>query len=374
MSKPRVFLFAAGGTGGHIFPALALAENLLEKNKNIEIHFVGTARGLETKIIPKFQFPLHLIQVGRLNNNVSFIERLITLVLLPWSFIQSLLLVYKLKPIAVIGVGGYASGPVLLAAALLRRHSFIWEPNAYPGMANRYLAPFVKRAFLVFKETGEHLKIKKVEIFGYPLRKIFSNKKIKTDFENPLKLFVFGGSQGSRAINNVLLELYKNKEFLNENLEIVHQTGKLDFKKVQEVYSQLPENLRNKIKIFEFIDDMPLFYNWADVALCRSGMGTVAELSAMGVPAIFIPLPTAADNHQFKNAKSLTDRGAAVLIHQSNFNLNQLKEHLQQWIMNKSKLKEMSKNMSEFHQPDAASKIVTSLLKDIDVDTASSMS
>lgn len=365
---------AAGGTGGHIFPALAFAENLLEKNKNVEIHFVGTARGLESKIIPKFQYPLHLIHIGRLNNNVSILERMKTLILLPWAFFQSLLLVKKLKPVAVIGVGGHASGPVLLAAALLGRPSYIWEPNAFPGMANRYLAPFVKKAFVVFKEAGEHLKTKKVEICGYPLRRIFSNKALKKNYDGPLKLFVFGGSQGSRAINNVLIELYKDIDFLNENLEVVHQTGKLDFKKVQVVYEQLPENLRRKIKIFEFIDDMPHFYKWADIALCRSGMGTVAELSAMSVPAIFIPLPTAADNHQVKNADSLVERDAAVLILQKNFNLKLLKEHLHKWILDKSTLKNMSKNMFDFHQSEATSKIVTSILKDIDVDTELSMS
>ena len=364
MSDKKVFLFAAGGSGGHIFPAIALAEQVLEKLPEAEIHFVGTERGLESKIIPQINFPLHSINIGQLNKNVGLFRRLKTLFLLPWAFVQSLLLIIKLKPQVVIGVGSYASGPVLLIASLLKRPTFIWEPNAFPGMANRYLAPFVDKAFVVFEEASKRMKARKLERFGYPLRKIISPTELEKSFTSPLKIFIFGGSQGARAINNVFLELYKDKEFLSQDIEFVHQTGTPDYDKILRAHNALPENIKSKIKIFEFIQDMPKYYQWAQIAVCRSGMGSASELSAMGVPAIFVPLPSSADNHQLKNAELLVQRGAAKLIQQKDLSPASLKEHLQKFVDNPDNLSELSQNMLNIHQEGAAERIVDSILVD----------
>lgn len=193
----------------------------------------------------------------------------------------------------------------------------------------------------------------------------FENKK----FSKPLRVFIFGGSQGSRAINNILFELYKDVEVRTWEIEFVHQIGALDYSKFSELYKQLPEEIKSKIQIHEFIQDMPKYYNWAHFAICRAGMGTVAELSAMGVPALFVPLPNSADDHQLKNAESLVQRKAAALIRQSDLNLESLKSLIKKYLENPEDLSLMSQNMHSFHKGEASRKIVISILKEVGIDT-----
>jgi UDP-N-acetylglucosamine--N-acetylmuramyl-(pentapeptide) pyrophosphoryl-undecaprenol N-acetylglucosamine transferase len=359
-------IFAAGGTGGHIFPALAIAEEFLDRIPNVKIHFVGTSRGLESKIIPKENYPLHLISIGRLNSNVSFLERIKTLIFLPWAIIQSFFIILKLKPSLVVGVGGYATGPVVLVASLLRYPTFIWEPNAFPGMANRYLAPFVNSAIVVFKEAAQKMKVKNYSVIGYPLRRSFNvNNQQKLKVTSAFKIFIFGGSQGARAINSVMKDLYEDKSFLDLDIEIVHQTGSLDYRNLIEFHKNLSPEYQKKIQIKEFIYNMPDYYLWADIAICRSGMGTVSELAATGVPAIFIPLPFSADDHQVKNAESMMQRGAAKIILQKNLSKESLKVEIENLMRDSKRRDQMSNSMTSFFEEGSTQKIVDQLVSQL---------
>lgn len=206
MAQQTIFI-AGGGTGGHIYPALAIARGLLELNSELDIHFVGSPVGLESQIIPNQGFPLHLVPVGRLNRNVGLGERLKTLVGLPLSFFVSLYLLLKYRPKLVLGVGGFASAPVLFVGALLGFKTVIWEPNAFPGMANRWLAKVAGLALVVFAEARSLLAMKRVKQIGLPVR--LEIEELKTQVRPqpvPLRVLVFGGSQGARGINNTVCD------------------------------------------------------------------------------------------------------------------------------------------------------------------------
>lgn len=371
MRKIMKFLFAAGGTGGHIFPALAMAEEVRFQHPSAEVLFVGTPRGLESQLIPERGFKLELIKIGRLNKNVGILERVKTLFLLPWALIQSFLIIIKFKPDAVVGVGGYASGPILLASALLGKKCFIWEPNAFPGMANRYLARFVRKAYIVFEISAKFMKVKTYEVVGYPLRKEFDapvNLQGKFKAENlssNLRVFIFGGSQGAKSINDVMAAIYRDGSLLEEGFEFVHQAGSSDYERLVDVCSHIELDKRKQITLSPFINNMVEKYKWADIAICRAGMGTVSELAAMGVPAIFVPLPNSADDHQVKNAEALVSREASIMILQKDLDFKTLMAHLRELGCNKNKLKKLSENISKFHEEKACAKIVKSIVSEI---------
>ena len=363
MKKNPLILFAAGGTGGHIYPAVAIADEIKRQHPNYDIVFVGTPMGLESKIVPKAGYPLNKIHIGRLNKNVSLVERLKTLILLPWSLIESAFIVLKHRPKAVVGVGGYATGPVLLMAALLGYKTFAWEPNAYPGLANRLLAKFVTWSLVMFEEAAKILGVKNYKIVGYPLRSGFGSKSKKERDNSSMNLLVFGGSQGARAINEIMKQLYSQEAFWKMNIQVVHQTGPHDFESVKNVQSHLAPEHKSRVEILPFIENMVERYEWADLAICRAGMGTVAELAAMSVPAVFIPLPTAADNHQFKNAKALVDINASRLMEQKDASAETLLSQIREIYQDRKLLKNMSDQMYKINRDNATQEIVDLILK-----------
>lgn len=359
----RVAFIAAGGTGGHIYPALAIAQSLRELHPELDVQFVGTALGLENQIVPRAQFVLHHLSIGPLHSSVGLIRRLKTLALLPIAALQSFWLVVRYQPRFVLGVGGYASGPLVLLAALMRRPAFIWEPNAVPGLANRWLSPFVKKSFVVFEEARRRLSSSVQS--GMPLRseieQLFNRQR--REVQLPLRLFVFGGSQGARAINEVVTQWLCHNPELLQSIEVVHQTGSRDFQRVTKIYNEHQLLNHPRVQVLEFVHDMHEKYMWADLAICRSGAGTLAELAASGCPSILVPFPFAADDHQTKNAESYHKAGAAWVIIQSEFDSNRLNYLVQNLIDQPGELTAKSKALKSLFQPRAADAIVKDILE-----------
>lgn len=353
--KKTIFI-AGGGTGGHIYPGLAIARALLKEKSDLEIHFVGTASGLEGKIIPKEGFPLHFVQGGKLNMSGRLLDKMTTLIKLPIGMLQALLLILQFRPQFVIGVGGYASGPFVLIASLLGFRTAIWEPNAHPGMANRWLSHFVDCCYVVFAESKNYLKNKNIELFGMPVRAEIENAAQVARTDEQFHLLSFGGSQGSRAISTVLSDAILTGGEWIKNLQVVHQTGSLDYQKLKSKYGAIPN-----VELHEFIYEMPRYYAWADLVVARGGASTITELAAFGVVPIIIPLP-AADNHQQKNAESLVQANAGIMILQKDLTAQRLIAEIQKLRQDPRKMKLMSENLKKFFQAKAAEKIAQDIL------------
>lgn len=349
-------MIAGGGTGGHIYPALTIAKAIQQLNKNWEIEFVGTPDGLESKIIPKEGFKINLISVGKLNYSGSVLKKLLTLVKLPWGFIKCLALIIEKKPVLVLGVGGYASGPFVLASSIMGVPTALWEPNAHPGLTNRLLARFVRKCFVVFDEAKKHLKARSYMTVGIPVRDEIENlQNSKPSSSDKFRILIFGGSQGARAINQTVRDMILKYSW--EDVEFVHQTGILDFKNINESY----QGIKN-VKAQEYIYNMGELYTWADLVICRAGAGTVAEIAAAQKCAIMIPLPWAADNHQKKNAEALVEKSAGVMLEQKELTPESLYEKIIE-LKSKPELREkMSHNVKSFFQPQAAKKMAEQIV------------
>ena len=298
-------IVAGGGTGGHVIPALAIAQEL-RSCYQAEVVFVGTQRGIETRLVPAAGFELRLINIGALNR-VDFATRLKTVLDLPRALMASARLIRELRPDVMIGVGGYASGPAMLTAALMSIPTLAFEPNVVPGFANRMLATTIRAAAVHFAETCRYFR--NCHVTGVPVRREFFSVAPRLANARPT-LLVFGGSQGAHAINRAVLDaLPKLMEALPE-IHIIHQTGEREFESIAEAYRQAGVEAR----VSAFIRNMPEVFAEADLIVCRSGASTVAEVAAAGRAAIFVPLPTAADDHQRRNAETLVRQGAALMI------------------------------------------------------------
>ncbi len=358
--EKQIVIIAGGGTGGHIYPGVAIARAVERLHPEIAVHFVGAKGGLEEKIIPRENFPLHTVPVGKLHASVGLWTQLKTILLLPLAFIAAVRILWRLKPVAVLGVGGFASGPMLFVASLFGYRSLIWEPNAYPGLTNRLLARRVSECLLVFEEAGRHLHARKLTPSGLPVRAAMVPTP-RTHGHRPLRILVFGGSQGARFINNLVSAAVKTGGWL-EGVELVHQTGPLDFARIKESYAGAPQ----AFQVLEYLHDMDQRYAWADLVVCRAGASTVAEICACQKAAIFIPLPTAADDHQRKNAEVLA-RVDAALVFLQNDPKNELtparfRETLERFRDDRSLIERMEQNVRQFQFPNAAEKIVARLL------------
>lgn len=297
-------LVAAGGTGGHLFPGIAVADELLRRDPDTRVLFVGTPRGLESRLVPHAGYALALLPILPLNR-VGTRRLLQGLALLPWGLLRAAWLVVRERPRAVLGVGGYAGGPVLLAAAMLGVHTVILEPNARPGFTNRVLRPLVDHAACAYEETRRFFGRKGV-VTGNPVRAAFANLGPRTH-RAPFTLLAFGGSQGSRALNDAMLAALPE---LPGELHIVHQTGPDRHADVLAAYTRASR----KGEVLPFLDDMPRRFAEADLVLCRSGATTCAELALAGKASILVPFARAADDHQRVNARSLQDAGAALML------------------------------------------------------------
>jgi UDP-N-acetylglucosamine--N-acetylmuramyl-(pentapeptide) pyrophosphoryl-undecaprenol N-acetylglucosamine transferase len=300
-------ILAGGGTGGHVIPALAIA-NQLKSDYSAEILFIGTARGIENRLVPAAGYPLQLVRVGALKN-VSLLTRAKTAFDLPRAIWDAARMLNEFAPDVVIGVGGYASGPAMLAAVMKHIPTLAFEPNVVPGFANRIVARFVSGAAVHFEETAKYFR--HGEVTGVPVRQAF--------FQIPPKrggmptVLVFGGSQGAHAINAAMFRCLPVLQREAPGIHIIHQTGERDYNDALAAYRGWGESA----DVFKFIEDMPAAFARADLVVCRSGASTVAEIAAAGKPAVFVPFPRAADDHQRVNAEALAKHGAAVVVEES---------------------------------------------------------
>lgn len=338
-------ILAGGGTGGHVIPALAIAQQL-KKDYAAEVLFIGTARGIENRLVPAAGFPLKLVQVGALNR-VSLATRIKTIYDLPRAIWDSRRILSEFRTDVVIGVGGYASGPAMLAALLSRIPTLVFEPNFVPGLANRLVAPLVSGASVHFAETGRYFR--RCEVTGVPVREAFF--RISDQHLNNTKtLLVFGGSQGAHAINQVVIDSVADLRQRVPGIHIVHQTGERDYNDAQAAYA----NLGDSVEAHRFIDNMPGAFARADLLICRSGASTVAEVTAAGKPAVFVPFPRAADDHQKRNAEALERAGAAVMLEESKLTRESLVEAVSTLLSDPSRLERMGGAARKLSHPNAA--------------------
>ncbi|MCC6620678.1 MAG: undecaprenyldiphospho-muramoylpentapeptide beta-N-acetylglucosaminyltransferase [Deltaproteobacteria bacterium] len=322
MSALGSIVIAGGGTGGHVFPGVAVAEEVRRRNPDARVAFVGTTRGLEARVIPSLGFPLETIKVSRLKGGGLW-DKVKGLFLLPIAIFQSWRILRRWKPDVVLGVGGYASGPMLIASWLTWRKTAIQEQNATPGMTNRWLGKLVKRVLVGFVGAERHFKAKKTITTGNPIRLALAERltagRRTAEQQSPaaaregFSVLVFGGSQGASFLNERLPPALVAFDARHPGaaLRVVHQTGTKEVEATAARYAGTP--LAGRVSVVPFIDDMPRAYAAADVAMCRAGALTIAELTAVGLPSLLVPFPFAADNHQEANARVLEAAGAALV-------------------------------------------------------------
>jgi UDP-N-acetylglucosamine--N-acetylmuramyl-(pentapeptide) pyrophosphoryl-undecaprenol N-acetylglucosamine transferase len=301
-------LIAGGGTGGHIIPALAVARQLVVRH-SAEILFVGTERGLETRLVPEDGFPLRLVHVGPLKN-VSLATRLRTLLDIPQSIFACRHILGEFKPQVVLGIGGYASGPGVAAALLLRVPTMLFEPNAMPGLANRLVGNRVQAAAVNFPSAARWFR--KAEVTGIPVRPGFFTLAPPPPGAPP-HLLVFGGSQGARLFNQTMTRIVPALLEAVPGLTILHQCGARHVDATQAAFVATGADAA-RWQVSAFLDDMPSCFARANLVMSRSGASTVAELAAAGKPALLVPFAAAADDHQKRNAEEMAKAGAAVVL------------------------------------------------------------
>jgi len=346
-------LIAGGGTGGHLFPGIALAEEVTTRHHGNEVVFVGTERGLEARVVPKEGYPLELVKVQGLKgkNLFAFLKALVAL---PLAFIESFRILARQKPDVVVGVGGYASGPVVLVAWLMGIPTAIQEQNALPGLTNRLLGRVVRVVFTAFEGARRFFPEKKVQLIGNPIRRKLMDNYLRSHVAHErFSLLVFGGSLGARGINQRMIEALDSLGDLKDGLHFVHQTGKNDLEQVRKGYAEKGF----QADVVEFIDDMSSAYAKADLVVCRAGATTLAELTVCKKASLLIPFPHATDDHQAVNAKALVDAGAALMFRESELTGQKLAETIRTLKSQPAQLKNMEKKAGLLGRPEAAKEL-----------------
>jgi UDP-N-acetylglucosamine--N-acetylmuramyl-(pentapeptide) pyrophosphoryl-undecaprenol N-acetylglucosamine transferase len=342
-------ILAGGGTGGHVIPALAIAHQLTVSYQ-AEVLFMGTARGIENRLVPAAGYRLELVRVGALNN-VSLKTRLQTAFDLPRALWDAGRTLNQFAPDIVIGVGGYASGPAMLSAVIKHIPTLAFEPNVVPGFANRVVAKFVSGAAVHFPETAKYFR--HAEVTGVPVRRAFF--EIAPRRGGTPTVLVFGGSQGAHAINQAMIRCLPALAAEAPGIHIIHQTGERDYNDALAAYQKAGASGAGfTLEVFKFIEDMPAAFARADLVVCRSGASTVAEIAAAGKPAVFVPFPRAADDHQRVNAEALARHGAAVVVEESKLEGVWLAETIAAWLQDSKRLEKMGQAARQLSHPDAA--------------------
>ncbi len=340
-----LFVMAGGGTGGHVIPAIAVAREL--RRMGHEVLFVGTERGVENRLAPAAGFRLEKIRVGGIKN-LGVATRVISLWQLAVETIGQLARFAEWKPAAVFSMGGYVAGPPVLAALLRGVPVVVMEPNAVPGVTNRWIARWVSRALIGFEETKRFFPVGRTELTGLPVREEFFG--IAPKREGEFTVLITGGSQGSRTLNRAARESWPLFREAGLPVRIVHQTG-------APMFTELSQQFREtglSGEIFEFIPDMPGAFARADLTVCRAGAGAVSELAAAGKPAVLIPFPYAADQHQLKNAEAFARAGAARMSLDKDWNGQRLFEIVRELCENRAELQAMGDAARTFAHPGAA--------------------
>jgi UDP-N-acetylglucosamine--N-acetylmuramyl-(pentapeptide) pyrophosphoryl-undecaprenol N-acetylglucosamine transferase len=354
-------LIAAGGTGGHIYPGIAVAKEIMRRRPTSEVRFVGTERGLESKLVPQAGFELSIIDSAGLKN-VGGIARVRALMVIPKSLLTARGLIRAFRPDIVIGAGGYVSGPVVLTGALMNVPTLVMESNALPGWTNRRLARFVDKAAVSFQAALPYFGRKGV-VTGNPVRREFfeipaRSRDASNDASNKgeFSILVFGGSQGAKAINEAMMAALPLLEELKQVLRITHQTGEADFERVRAAY--VNAGWAGSANVKHYIDDMVATFADTDLVICRAGATTTAELIAAGKAALMVPFPFAADDHQRKNAEALANAGAASMILQQDLSAERLAQEISTLAREPERITAMEQAARKLARGDAAAAVV----------------
>ncbi len=350
LSTPYRFLFAGGGTGGHLYPAIAVADEIKRMQPDAQILFVGTKSKIEGRVVPKLGFQFKSIWIKGFArkltlSNVLFPARLIV------AMVQSLAIAMKFKPKVAIGSGGYVAGPAIWGASVMGAKIILIEPNSYPGITTRLLEKHADEIHVAFEDSKKYLRQKnKVILSGNPVRtslKLLRKSDALNHFglDDSLKsILILGGSLGAGSINKTIAE--NLSELKKLDIQIIWQTGSAYYKE----YKDLNDD---RVKVYSFIDEMDKAYSSCDLVIARAGASTISELAALGLPSLLIPSPNVAENHQYHNAKSLSDFGAAVLMEDKNLKENFLNA-VSSLVFAEEKLKDLGIKIKYFSKPDAA--------------------
>jgi UDP-N-acetylglucosamine--N-acetylmuramyl-(pentapeptide) pyrophosphoryl-undecaprenol N-acetylglucosamine transferase len=352
-------VIAGGGTGGHLFPAIAVANEMKKRIENTEVLFIAGRKRMESEILARYGFKVESIDVEGLKGR-GWKKGFAVLISLPRCLIQAASIIKSFSPSVVLGVGGYSSGPACLSAKLLGMPTGIHEQNTYPGLTNRLLSRVVDRIFVSFEESSSYFKNRSVLLTGNPVREdLFNYEERDDERHDKFSLLILGGSQGARSINKVIpdcLAYLRGKEIYPD---VLHQTGKADFESVIDIY----KSRGLKGRVVPFIEDMKSAYHNADLVVSRAGATTIFELAAAGKPSILVPYPHAANQHQEINAKSLVQNGGAEMIREVELRGEVLAKLIMKYVGNYSALNTMGQNAKKMARADAAKIIVDNLLE-----------
>lgn len=352
-------LIAGGGTGGHLFPGIALAEEVTTRHPKNDVVFVGTNRGLEARVVPANGFKFEAIPSRGLKG-MGLVKLVLGLLTLPLSFLASVRLLLRYRPDVVVGVGGYSSGPVVMAAWLLRVPTAVQEQNALPGLTNRILGKVVKAVFLAFEGAKSGFPPAKCHVIGNPIRrKLMENFLRSRVAHERFQILVFGGSLGAKNLNAKVLEALPLLAAKKGELEILHQTGKHDVERIREGYAA--QGFQATVK--EFIDDMSEAYAKSDLVVCRAGATTIAELTVCKKASILVPFPYATDDHQTKNALALVEAGAALMLKESELTGERLANEVLGLLGDRARLAKMEKAAGLLGRPEASKELADTLVE-----------
>ncbi|UJR80107.1 undecaprenyldiphospho-muramoylpentapeptide beta-N-acetylglucosaminyltransferase [Sandaracinus amylolyticus] len=355
-------VIAGGGTGGHLFPGIAVVEELRRRNHDLDVAYVGTERGIEARVIPAMRERFEALDVRPLKGTdpAGFMKSLLKL---PGAWSHAVSILRDVEPDVVLGVGGYSSGPMLVAAASLGIPCALMEQNAHVGLTNRMLAPVVGRAYLTYEVTASHFG-EKARVVGNPVRRAFVDaaRLALSDPEafelRARRILVLGGSQGAKALNETVPEALAAAGVTERGIEVVHQTGAAMQAEVVARY----EALGVKAEVVSFIDDMARAYASSTLVIARAGATTLAELCAIGRPSILVPYPHAADDHQARNAEALERAGAAIAIRQASLTIDRLAGEVRALLDDPARRRAMAAAARDEGRPDAAAAIVDDLI------------
>jgi len=346
-------VIAGGGTGGHLFPGVAVAEEFLKRDEENSVLFIGTERGLEARVLNDLGFELRFITIEGVKGRG--LRSLVAFMKMPWSLLQSVGIIRSFSPDVVIGVGGYASGPAVLAAWLMGIPTAIAEQNALPGATNRILATFVRRVFVSFPESLKWMPPAKTVVSGNPIRAGFfaaGPEIVKT--ADRFTVLVFGGSQGAHRINQAVRDALPYLEGWRDRLRFIHQAGEKDAGEVEKAYQERGI----EADVLPFIRDMASAYRSADLLICRAGATSIAEITACGKAAVFIPFPFAVNDHQTGNARVLVEAGAAEMIAEKDLTGEKLAHCIRRLSTDPARLRAMEEKSRSLGNPGAAADIV----------------
>jgi UDP-N-acetylglucosamine--N-acetylmuramyl-(pentapeptide) pyrophosphoryl-undecaprenol N-acetylglucosamine transferase len=352
-------MVAGGGTGGHLFPGVAVAKEMCRRFEGAEILFVTGKRKMEFEVLKRAGFRQTSIAVEGMKGR-GLLKGAWVALKLPWSFLQSLRITREFSPDLVLGVGGYSAGPVCLCARIMRIPSAIHEQNSFPGVTNRLLSRVVKRVFISFEGSREHFSGGTIHLTGNPIRPEFVTSETGTGRNGKsFTLAVVGGSQGARSINEVFVEALALLKKRNKSCRVIHQTGDLDYERTLALYRE--RGL--EAEVTPFIQDMAGVYREADLVVSRAGAGAVFEMAAMGKPSLLIPYPFAANRHQETNAQFLVEAGAAEMILQERLTGQVLADRVAALMEDRAALEKMGQAARRVSKPDAAQKIADLMLE-----------